>query len=63
MIHRPETLQHAIQRLEKVRKQRDLLQECCVEFVRKVECGEARSRNSYNQMKSALELCKKEGDL
>jgi len=26
----------------------------CVEFVRKVECGEARSRRSYAAMKSAI---------
>ena len=27
----------------------------CQEFVRKVECGEARSKRSYAQMKSAIE--------
>lgn len=26
----------------------------CKEFVRKVECGEARSRRSYAQMKAAI---------
>ena len=26
----------------------------CVEFVRKCECGEARSRRSYRQMKAAI---------
>lgn len=31
----------------------DLL-EACKEFVRKVECGEARSRRSYAQMKAAI---------
>lgn len=31
----------------------DLL-EACKEFVRKVECGEARSTKSYNQMKAAI---------
>lgn len=31
-----------------------LLVEACKEFVRKVECGEARSRRSYAQMKAAL---------
>ena len=30
------------------------LLEACREFVRKVECGEARSKRSYAQMKSAL---------
>jgi len=32
----------------------ELLLEACKEFVRKVECGEARSRRSYAQMKAAL---------
>lgn len=27
----------------------------CQEFVRKVECGEARSKRSYAQMKAAIE--------
>ena len=27
----------------------------CVEFVRKVDCGEAISTKSYNQMKAAIE--------
>lgn len=27
----------------------------CAEFVRKVECGEARSKKSYKQMKEAIE--------
>lgn len=31
----------------------DLL-EACKEFVRKVECGEARSTKSYSQMKLAI---------
>ena len=30
------------------------LYEACREFVRKVECGEARSKRSYKQMKQAL---------
>ncbi len=28
--------------------------DACVEFVRKVECGEARSKRSYAQMKAAI---------
>ena len=32
----------------------------CKEFVRKCECGEARSRKSYAQMKAAI--AKAEGD-
>ncbi len=32
----------------------DLIESCEV-FVRKVECGEARSKRSYAQMKSALD--------
>jgi len=31
----------------------DLL-EACKEFVKKVECGEAKSTKSYNQMKKAI---------
>ncbi len=30
------------------------LLEACMEFVRKVECGEARSKRSYAQMKQAI---------
>lgn len=30
------------------------LYRACAEFVRKVECGEARSTRSYRQMKAAL---------
>ena len=30
------------------------LYEACKEFVRKVDCGEARSKRSYKQMKEAL---------
>ena len=30
------------------------LYEACREFVRKCECGEARSRRSYAQMKAAI---------
>jgi len=30
------------------------LLDACLEFVRKVECGEARSTKSYQQMKSAI---------
>jgi hypothetical protein len=32
----------------------------CQEFVRKVECGEARSRRSYKQMKAAIAKAKGE---
>lgn len=31
-----------------------LCEDVCREFVRKVECGEARSKRSYAQMKEAL---------
>ena len=31
------------------------LLEACLEFVRKVDCGEARSIRSYKQMKSAID--------
>lgn len=31
----------------------DLL-EACIQFVRKVECGKARSKKSYEQMKKAI---------
>ena len=37
----------------------DLL-EACEEFVRKCECGEARSRRSYAQMKMAIAKAKGE---
>lgn len=40
--------------VEELRRQRDELAEACREFVRKVECGEARSKRSYKQMKAAL---------
>jgi hypothetical protein len=30
------------------------LLEACIEFCRKVECGEARSTRSYNQMQAAI---------
>lgn len=33
-----------------------LVAEACREFVRKVECGEARSSRSYKQMKAALTM-------
>lgn len=36
-----------------------LLLDACVEFVRKVENGEARSKRSYEQMKAAIETAKK----
>ncbi len=32
--------------------------EACKEFVRKVECGEARSKRSYAQMKQAIKNAK-----
>jgi hypothetical protein len=45
------------EQLAQVTKERDALLLCadaCKEFVRKVECGEARSKQSYAQMKVAL---------
>ncbi len=36
------------------------LLEACQEFVRKVECGEARSRRSYAQMKAVIAKVRKE---
>ena len=33
-----------------------VLYDACAEFVRKVECGEARSKRSYKQMKEAIRL-------
>ena len=33
-----------------------LLYDACAEFIRKVECGEARSKRSYKQMKEAIRL-------
>jgi len=36
----------------------DLL-EACKEFIRKVECGEARSKRSYAQMKEAIKKATK----
>jgi|TARA_E500000318_G_scaffold111841_1_gene132090 hypothetical protein len=35
--------------------ERDELLACCKEFVRKVECGEARSKRSYAQMKAVID--------
>ncbi len=35
------------------------LYDACKEFVRKVECGEARSKKSYKQMKETLNLINK----
>jgi len=35
------------------------LYDACKEFVRKVECGEARSTRSYKQMKEALNFINK----
>ena len=32
----------------------EALRDACQEFVRKVECGEARSKRSYAEMKAAL---------
>lgn len=37
------------------------LYDACAEFVRKVDCGQARSTQSYKQMKSALS--KADGEL
>ena len=39
------------------------LYNACEEFVRKCECGEARSRRSYSEMKSALAKVKRPGKL
>lgn len=38
------------------------LYEACKEFVRKCECGEARSRRSYAQMKAAVEKAERTND-
>ena len=38
----------------KLRAERDELLAACREFVRKCECGEARSKRSYAQMKEAI---------
>ena len=35
-----------------------MILDACVEFVRKVENGEARSKRSYAQMKAAIETAK-----
>ena len=37
------------------------LYEACKEFVRKCECGEARSVRSYKQMKEAINLVEGKG--
>jgi hypothetical protein len=39
-----------------MRSHANLLYDACVEFVRKCECGEARSRRSYREMKHVLDL-------
>jgi len=39
-----------------IRSHSYLLYDACMEFVRKCECGEARSKRSYKQMKHALDL-------
>lgn len=44
---------HAIANANLIAAAPELL-ECCMEFVRKVECGEARSKRSYAQMKAAI---------
>lgn len=36
-----------------------LCEDACREFIRKVECGEARSRRSYARMKEAVRLLDK----
>ena len=46
--------QDLCRQLEKALAERDELAEACREFVRKVECGEARSNRSYAQMEKAL---------
>ena len=63
MSHKPETAAHMLARFAKVRAQRDALLAACVEFVRKVDCGQAKSVASYHQMKTAIELCNKGGEL
>lgn len=45
----------AARRIEKLEADRSALAEACLEFVRKVDNGEARSRKSYAQIKTALE--------
>lgn len=45
----------AARRIEKLEADRRALAEVCLEFVRKVDNGEARSRKSYAQMKAVLE--------
>ena len=40
----------------------DDLLEACKEFVRKVECGEARSKRSYQQMKAAISKAERKED-
>lgn len=40
-------------------EQRDELLAACKEFVRKVECGEARSKRSYAQMKGIINSIEK----
>ena len=39
-----------------------LLLAACEEFIREVECGEAKSTKSYNQMKEAVSKTKKHYD-
>lgn len=58
-----ETLPHVMQRLEKVRAQRNLLLGICQKFVARVEAGQVRSTVTYGEMKAAIALCKKEGEL
>ncbi len=41
---------------ERIRNQAPQLYDACKEFVRKVECGEARSKRSYGQMKEIIDL-------
>lgn len=53
--HNP-TLQDQIDALK---AENEALRAACEEFVRKVECGEARSVRSYKQMKEALEKGRK----
>ena len=62
-MSKKETLLHVMQRLEKIHTQRNLLLGICQKFVAKVENGQARSTETYGEMKAALELCKKEGEL
>jgi len=44
--------------MEEYAKGKPELLEACEEFVRKVDCGMARSKKSYKQMKEAIKIAK-----